>query len=167
MRSVSVSAWRISSIDSARVCAASFTQPQFSCILACRKYWLIAVSSAVSCSLRNSMTFSSPRMNEQTSPRRFGSGHPQPGGIGTDAERAATAAGPDQLFERLVAGAAAGAGVGDVADRRDGGRAPVDGVDDLAVGHRVADAGKHRSSARVRTRWSPAGLDWLGKPNRI
>ena len=41
-------------------CDASFDQPRLSCILAWRKYWLIAVSSAVGCSLRNSMTFGSP-----------------------------------------------------------------------------------------------------------
>ena len=33
IRSARVSACRISSIDSARVCLASFTQPKFSCIL--------------------------------------------------------------------------------------------------------------------------------------
>ncbi len=51
MRSVSTSAWRISSKDSARVYFASLVQPLWSCSFACRKYWLIAVSSAVSCSI--------------------------------------------------------------------------------------------------------------------
>src|SRR5690606_38601287 len=48
--------------DSARVWAASFDQPRSSCIFECRKYWLMAVSSAVSCSLSSSMTFLSPFM---------------------------------------------------------------------------------------------------------
>src|SRR5918999_368081 len=60
MRSVSVSACRISSMDSSRVCFASRVKPQFSCILACRKYWLIAVSSAVSCSFSSAITSLSP-----------------------------------------------------------------------------------------------------------
>src|SRR3954466_8260814 len=67
MRSVSTSACFISSNDSCRVYFASFVQPKFSCIFACRKYWLIAVSSPVSCSLRNSMTSGSPCIAEAPS----------------------------------------------------------------------------------------------------
>jgi hypothetical protein len=51
-----------SSNDSARVCAESSVKPQLSCILECRKYCLIAVSSLVSCSLSNSRTSPSPRI---------------------------------------------------------------------------------------------------------
>ena len=67
MRSVSISACFISSNDSERVYFASFVQPKFSCIFACRKYWLMAVSSAVSCSFRNSRTSGSPCIAEAPS----------------------------------------------------------------------------------------------------
>jgi hypothetical protein len=67
MRSVRMSACFISSMDSCRVYFASFVQPKFSCIFACSQYWLIAVSSAVSCSLRNSMTSGSPCIAEAPS----------------------------------------------------------------------------------------------------
>src|SRR3954471_5498813 len=62
MRSVSRSAGVISSMDSLRAYGASFVKPQFSCIFACRKYWLMAVSSLVSCSLSSSITRASPCM---------------------------------------------------------------------------------------------------------
>ncbi|CKR39833.1 Uncharacterised protein [Mycobacterium tuberculosis] len=62
MRSVISSACRISSNDSARVWAASSVKPQLSCILECRKYWLIAVSSLVNCSLSRRRTSGSPCM---------------------------------------------------------------------------------------------------------
>src|ERR1700736_1468654 len=69
MRSVSHSAWCISSIDSARVCPASSVNPQLSCIFECRKYWLIAVSSLVNCSLSSLRTSGSPCMGDQSSAR--------------------------------------------------------------------------------------------------
>src|SRR4030095_8251096 len=60
IRSISFSAWVISSIDSLRVCLAIRSYPQFSHISACRKYWLMAVNSAFSTSLNTAMTFGSP-----------------------------------------------------------------------------------------------------------
>ena len=56
MRSMAASAWRISSIDSSRLWAASRPKPQWSWSLAWAKYWLTAVSSEVRTSLRSSMT---------------------------------------------------------------------------------------------------------------
>src|SRR5882757_303368 len=72
------------------------------------------------------------------------SGHLQASRVGRDEQRTLTAASRDQLFERVVAGAAAGAGSRDVTECLDGGRTGVDGFDDLTVGNRVADAGEHR-----------------------
>src|SRR6478736_6234520 len=62
MRLVISSACCISSNDSLRVCSAISVNPQFACILECRKYWLIAVSSLVNCSLSNFRTSGSPCM---------------------------------------------------------------------------------------------------------
>ena len=56
---MSASACCISSIDSERSCFASSGRPQSSNIFACRKYWLMAVSSFFSTRLRNSFTFAS------------------------------------------------------------------------------------------------------------
>src|SRR4051794_17539869 len=142
MRSVSTSACFISSNDSCRVYFASFVQPQFSCIFACRKYWLIAVSSAVSCSLRYSMTFGSPCIGrwpplvcrQERSPgaqhlcRRRVVDRPRPHDdrcepFVTGPAPGARAAGASDLLDRLGAGGDLGLDVGD--------------------GHRVTDAGVH------------------------
>ena len=54
------SACCISSNDSLRVYSASSVNPQFAYIFECRKYWLMAVSSLVNCSLSNFRTSGSP-----------------------------------------------------------------------------------------------------------
>ena len=46
MRSVRISAWLHLLDGLGRGVGRQLHQPQFSCIFACRKYWLIAVSSA-------------------------------------------------------------------------------------------------------------------------
>ena len=59
MRSISQSAWRISSIDSSYSFLPSSVTPQCRSMRACRKYWLMAVSSLVSRVFRYSTTFGS------------------------------------------------------------------------------------------------------------
>src|SRR5438045_41424 len=60
IRSMRRSACFISSIDSFFSYSSSFLRPQLPNILACRKYWLIAVSSLKSTLLRCWMTLASP-----------------------------------------------------------------------------------------------------------
>src|SRR3990172_4401454 len=62
MRSITLSACFISSIDSSRILCQRRSYPQFSHMRACRKYWLMAVSSFVSTWFRRSMTFALPFM---------------------------------------------------------------------------------------------------------
>src|SRR6218665_1568947 len=62
MRSMSLSAWCISSMDSARSLAASFLKPQSSRMRKCTQYWLTAPSSRKRASLSRSMTCASPFM---------------------------------------------------------------------------------------------------------
>src|SRR4249919_2484234 len=62
MRSISASACFISSMDSLYSCSASSFRPQFLYMRACRKYWLIAMSSLYSALLRCWMTDGSPFM---------------------------------------------------------------------------------------------------------
>src|SRR3954447_5760184 len=112
-------------MDSALVCAASFTKPQFSCIFACRKYWLMAVSSPVSWSFRNSRTRLSPCMG------------------GEPSECAGGRAAEDHLVDVVMTGSAGGARSGVVAHRLDGARAGLDGRHDLGVGHGMAHADVH------------------------
>src|SRR3954447_23528366 len=64
MRSMIRSASFISSMDSSRIFAANREKPQFSFILAWAKYWLTAVSSALSTSLSISMISVSPCTGE-------------------------------------------------------------------------------------------------------
>src|SRR5690349_24871771 len=143
MRSVSTSAWRISSMDSCLVCFASLVKPQFSCILACRKYWLIAVSSAVSCSLRNSMTRASPCMPHT----------PRIGLIGSKRTVLDRLRGVwhvrverlllDQLADPVEAAPAAGARPARVADRLLGARAATDRGTNLALANHLTDTHVH------------------------
>src|SRR5438067_2321354 len=62
MRSMSLSACFISPIDSSYSFLPSRPKPQWRYMRACRKYWLIAVSSLVSCALRWRMMVGSPFM---------------------------------------------------------------------------------------------------------
>ena len=75
------------------------------------------------------------------------SGDLQAGSVGGGEQGTLTAASRDQLFERVVAGAAARPGPRDVTERLDGGGTGIDGFDDLTVGNCVADAGEHRSAS--------------------
>src|SRR4051812_10632562 len=59
MRSINQSAWFISSMDSEYSCLPSFVTPQWRRMRACRKYWLMAVSSLVSWVFRCSTTLGS------------------------------------------------------------------------------------------------------------
>ena len=63
MRSMSFSASRISSTDSSWYLEANRSYPQLPAIFEAAKYWLMAVSSAVSASFKNSMTSGDPCMN--------------------------------------------------------------------------------------------------------
>src|SRR5690348_9004655 len=130
MRSVRMSAWRISSIDSARVCLARTLRPQFSCILACRKYWLIAVNSAVNCSFRNSRTRASPCI-----PQSLDGGRLQ----GPKRHRRF-----QDLGDPVEAGPAATAGTAGVAHRVFGVRPGADDLADLALADPGTDADVHR-----------------------
>src|ERR1043165_2693348 len=125
MRSVRMSAWRISSIDSARVCLARTLRPQFSCILACRKYWLIAVNSAVSCSVRNSRTRASPRIPQSLDGGRL--------------QRPKRHRRFQDVGNTIEAGAAAGPGAARVADRVLGLRTGIDHFADLALANPGTD----------------------------
>src|SRR3989344_6626042 len=62
MRSMSLSACFISPIDSSYSFLASLSKPQCLSMRWCRKYWLVAVSSFLSCALSSSMTLASPFM---------------------------------------------------------------------------------------------------------
>src|SRR4051812_25836360 len=140
MRSVSSSACFISSNDSARVYFASLVQPQFSCIFACRKYWLIAVSSAVSCSFKNSMTRASPCMFGRVrgfSPVLAENGH------------RARVFGVDQIRDAVQARAAAGARGAFIADGVLGAGAGLNDPADLALANSMADADIHRRTPRL------------------
>src|SRR5215475_1427757 len=60
MRSINASACFISPMDCILMYSESFSYPQFSHISACRKYWLMAVSSSCSALLSSARTFAEP-----------------------------------------------------------------------------------------------------------
>src|SRR5215213_8057976 len=157
MRSVSRSAWVISSMDSLRVHAASLSYPQFSCILACRKYWLIAVSSLVSCSLSSSITRASPCIAASWGSVVGGSGEPT-GPVPPRRGRSADLRGHLEAVQRIgraqpvadpvQAAAAAGAGVAGLADLLLCARAGRDDGVQRRHADGVADAGVHAGVLR-------------------
>src|SRR3954471_15001723 len=144
MRSVIFSACFISSIDSSRVYAASLVNPQFCCIFECRKYWLIAVSSLVSCSFKREMISESPR-----TVWTLASGS----GVSRLRQRSRSElgkalGGEQEHVDLVVAGAAAGAcraGIADVFDRAGAARHRRA---DLVLGHTLADADVHQAALR-------------------
>src|SRR5690606_41135327 len=166
MRSASQSAWCISSMDSLYSCSASSFSPQFFSILACRKYWLIAVSSLYRALLRYSMTLASPficsaplrgERAHSSAPRvaaeeRESSASPVRGSGGLGQDRQRQRAGAVLLEDRgghVQARAAAGAGTGPHGQFGDAGAAVLGGLADVTVGHSVTDANVHGRKGRI------------------
>src|SRR4051794_10695412 len=135
MRSMIASASFISSIDSSRTFSARRWYPQLSHILAWMKYWLIAVSSAVSTSFSISMMSGSPRMAGNVVPSSAG-------GRGSGGDRLEPELG-EQLVDHLVAAAAAGAGAAALGEGVGVDRAGLDLGPDRSVVHGLAVAHHH------------------------
>src|SRR5919106_5649171 len=138
MRSMSESAWRISSSDSSYERSASRWKPQFFCIREWPKYWLTAVSSAVNTSLSNSMIWGGACIALASC-----SGGPSARSSGRWLDGLHHHSGGEKCPDGRSAGTAAGTCAAHVADILDRAGPARDGVTDGAVVHDVAVADDH------------------------
>src|SRR5687768_8493777 len=160
MRSISFSASPISSIESSRTLSARRWYPQLAIILESMKYWLMAVSSAVSTSLRNSSTASLPCISGLPVGGGQGSGG---GEIGVGARLLAqTVVGQQGPYRRETSTAGA-AGATAAAHRLGIAGAGLDGLTDATVGDRPAVTDVQRATGRpgpARRPCGPSGRRW-------
>src|SRR6516225_613997 len=137
MRSINLSACFISSMDSSYSCLPARSKPQFLYILACRKYWFIAVSSCVSCLFNSCRTFLSPFIIDSPN-----------SGAGI---RVLAVAAPEAVERATRTTPAFGSDAQGTTQISQVTHPILGGLRDLAFGHGIADTDVHSLVIRIST----------------